>query len=187
MAADLAQLDPLLQKAIAGVYRGCLAFPGHFEFRPNFTGRTPWQQARLWRQSRALEEVADAVQTLKTKGADYLAQVLEEVGPQHGPWATNALPGQSWHNWKPARAVDSFLVRAAAAVWDGGDPGYLALRTVGERLGLTSLARIHDYGHLQLDADELPQRYSLAVLSETMRSLWGEKEITSSVGPAVRA
>ena len=38
--------------------------------------------------------------------ANFLASVLDGVGPQHGPHVTNALPGLSWHQW--GEAVDCF-------------------------------------------------------------------------------
>ena len=179
MAADLNQLDPAFREKMLQVYAACLA--RGYEFRPNFTGRTPWEQARLWRQGHSFEEVQSEATRISSAGARYLADILLSVGPQHGPWATNALPGMSWHNFKPSKACDSFLLIAGKAEWDGGHPGYLALAEEGAKVGLTNMRKIHDYGHLQLEAREVPEIYSLAALSQAMQQMWGEKEIPYSL------
>jgi hypothetical protein len=72
--------------------------------------RDPWTQAKLWRQSRGRDEVEAKIEALRRDGAAYLADILEEVGPQRtGSWRTNAIPGLSWHQL--GKAVD-FGVRS---------------------------------------------------------------------------
>lgn len=56
-------------------------------------------QAKLWRQSRAIQEITAAIKKLASAKANFLASVLDGVGPQHGPHVTNALPGPSWLRW----------------------------------------------------------------------------------------
>ena len=55
-----------------------------FTMRPSAGLRNPFEQARLWRQSRAREEIEDKIQKFKAAGAMFLAHCIESVGPQHG-------------------------------------------------------------------------------------------------------
>lgn len=174
MAANLDQLDPSFKTMMKECYAEC-DLQG-FVLRPGTTGRTPWTQARLWRQSRATEEIQVGIAHLNVNGANFLANILHDVGPQHGPWATNALPGLSWHNWRPARACDSFLVDNGKAIWVDG-PGYRSLRQAATKRGLTNMARLHDYGHIQLPKLEVPMTYGLRELDQMMLDIWGETEI----------
>lgn len=131
---------------------------------PFFTVRSPWKQARLWRQSRSSREIAAGVEQLKAAGAPWLAAVIGEVGPQWGAWATNAAPGNSWHQW--GEAVDCVAMVDGSMSWDTirgerGGPGDAYYRFYAERaveLGLTSLSRIGDWVHVQLRAESAPAR-----------------------------
>lgn len=88
-----------------------------FDFRPISGLRTPQEQAKLYRQSRSSDQVAQAIQHLKDSGAPWLASVLDDVGAQkNGPWATNALPGAGWHQW--GEAVDCGLFVNGAYIGD---------------------------------------------------------------------
>src|SRR3954471_10096184 len=69
------------------------------EIVPYFSLRTPFEQGKLWRQSRSHAEVVARIADLRAKGADFLAHCIDSVGPQHGPQVTNAIPGYSWHQW----------------------------------------------------------------------------------------
>jgi hypothetical protein len=58
---------------------------------------------------------------------------FERAGPSDGPWATNALPGQSWHQY--GEAVDCFLVDAQGhAVWESRN--YARFGAVGDAGGI---------------------------------------------------
>jgi hypothetical protein len=124
--------------------------------------RTPEEQARLWRQSRARDEVASAVAHLKSGGAHWLAEVLEGVGPQYGPPVTRALPGLSWHQW--GEAADLFWVVNGAAEWSvtrviDGDNGYHALARAATEAGLTAGGNwptLKDWPHVQLRPHSSP-------------------------------
>jgi peptidoglycan L-alanyl-D-glutamate endopeptidase CwlK len=85
------------------------------EMRPFAALRSPREQAILWRQSRAREEVEGAASRLRSQGAFFLAETLVTVGPQHGQHVTNALPGFSWHQW--GEAIDCFWVINGIAEW----------------------------------------------------------------------
>ena len=76
-------------------------------FRPYFTLRDPVTQARLWRQSRSGAVVRQTIGQLRDQRCDFIVACFERAGPSDGPWATNALPGQSWHQY--GEAVDCFL------------------------------------------------------------------------------
>lgn len=134
MAANLDQLVHEFKISAVKLLDNCKN-EGH-ELRPFFTLRDPWQQARLWRQSRTREQVLEAHLRLDRKGAPWLAQVLLDAGPAHGPWVTNALPGQSWHNY--GEAVDCFVVVNGSAVWDANHPGYIAYARLAKEAGLTA-------------------------------------------------
>lgn len=117
--------------------------------------RTPEAQARLWRQSRSREEIRAAVAHLKQAGAYFLAEVLERVGPCHGPPVTKALPGLSWHQW--GEAADCLWIVDGVAEWSltrivARDNGYLALARTAEAAGLEAggtWTRFPDWPHVQ--------------------------------------
>jgi len=121
MPADLSQLVVEFRFKVDLVLADCMS-AGH-ELRPFFTIRDPWTQAKLWRQSRTTVQVVNARDHLIERGAPYLAKVLMDAGAARGKWATNALPGQSWHQF--GEAVDCFVVGPnGEAIWDASHPGY---------------------------------------------------------------
>lgn len=137
--------------------------------RPFYTQRSPWDQARLWRQSRGTKEIHAAVKVLEREGASFLGQVLLEVGPQNGRWATNALPGQSWHQW--GEAVDCFALVDGRAVWGRGHPAYKAYAERAKALGLTAgyYWRRQDAVHLQETSETVRSRWTWAEIDAIMR------------------
>lgn len=130
--------------------------------------RSPAEQARLWAQSRSRAEVEREAARLKAAGADYLAGLLEKAPAGGGPRVTNALPGQSWHQF--GRAIDCYIEspETGRALWrdrrmDGAEFGlatqlYERLGRIAESLGLTWGGRwaLGDYGHVQLDRANSP-------------------------------
>jgi hypothetical protein len=148
---------------------------------PSQTVRTPEQQAKLWRQSRSLVEINQAIATLRNSGASYLAEVLDSVGPQHGDEVTKVLPGNSWHQW--GEALDCFWEVNGAAVWSttkkvNGLNGYQVYAAEAKALGLTAgllWTTFKDAPHVQLRADDNPRSsgMSWATIDETMRSRFG--------------
>lgn len=142
-----------------------------FDLRVAYTIRNPWEQAVIWRRSRTREEIAAAIEKLKIGKAYWLAEVLDCVGPQSGPWATNALPGLSPHNW--AEAVDLFLVEHGKMVKDGNAPGYMRLALAVGQLGLTSRRAMGDAGHVQLMEHDPPHYMALNEIDARMQELYG--------------
>lgn len=135
-------------------------------FRVYTKARDPWEQARLWRQSRSHEEIQRAILKLRQEGALFLADILASVGPQYGRWATNNLPGQSWHQY--GEAIDVVLVSTAEkTVWNGSNPAYERLAKIAVKVGLHSgfYWKSRDANHLQLRPDAARAYYSWAELS----------------------
>lgn len=126
-----------------------------FEMVPYFTLRTPWEQAKLWRMTRGKSEIGRTVKALRGGMALYIANVIEAIGPQYpGPGikghVTNAVPGQSWHNW--GEGLDCYLKIDGEVIWDGDHKGYAAYGNCAEELGLTwggSWDKPNDPGHVQ--------------------------------------
>jgi peptidoglycan L-alanyl-D-glutamate endopeptidase CwlK len=131
--------------------------------RLNETVRNPIDQARLWRQSRTTEQIKAKVNALRTLGANFLADCIERVGPQHGEHVTNAPPGLSWHQW--GEAFDCFWVVDGEAEWSSevlvqGQNGYRVYARIAEKqLGLTAgglWKTFKDWPHVQLREEDSP-------------------------------
>lgn len=167
MAADLTLLHPDLRTKIPELVASCRA--RGFEMRPNAGLRDPFEQARLWRQSRSIEEITAKIAAFEAAGAAFLAHCLRSVGPQHGDPVTGALPGYSWHQW--GEALDCFWLQGGRAEWStrklvGGANAYHVYADEAEALGLTPGGRwkkLKDWPHVQLRADSGPGK-SLSVL-----------------------
>ncbi len=88
-----------------------------FRIVPYDGARSPWQQARYWRQSRSSHQITTQIAKLREDGAPFIATILEDVGPQNGNHVTDALPGQSFHQFR--RAIDSYVVspETGRALW----------------------------------------------------------------------
>lgn len=149
-----------------------------FKMVPYFTLRDPWEQAKLWRQSRSRAQIDLAVRRLKDGGAPWLADVLDSVGPQYGNHVTDALPGMSWHQW--GEAVDCYVASATGgAIWDGQHPGYKAYAETGRELGLTAgyyWTSPFDPGHMQARAGNIRDLYSLSEIDQTMRDRFAMRD-----------
>ncbi len=146
------------------------------DMRPYTTLRDPFEQARLWRQSRTREQINRKIAQLREVGADFLAHCLESVGPQNGRHVTDAAPGLSWHQW--GEAVDCFWVVEGQAEWSperkvNGLNGYHVYAEEARKLGLTAgghWPNFKDWPHLQLRAANNPQEVlSLQQIDEAMR------------------
>ena len=126
------------------------------EMRPHSAVRPPSEQARLWRQSRAREEIDAKIASFRTDGAEFLALCIEDAGPQHGDHVTDSPPGFSWHQW--GEAVDCFWVVDGKAEWStvkkiNGLNGYQVFADEAEALGLTAgghWTKFKDWPHAQL-------------------------------------
>ena len=140
---------------------------------PYMTTRSPQVQARLWRQSRSGAQVREAIAMLRAEGADWLAAVLDSVGPCHGAPVTLALPGLSWH--QSGLACDSYWLVGDDAEWSpdrkvNGVNGYAVMREEAYRIGL-HIGPATDWPHLQDRKAGRPPG-SWADIDATMRGLW---------------
>jgi peptidoglycan LD-endopeptidase CwlK len=152
----------------------------HILMRPTETVRSPFTQARLWRQSRPASVVKAKIQRLRAEDANFLADCLESAGPQNGEHVTNALPGLSWHQW--GEAMDCVWVAHGKETFSlkltvGGVNGFHLYAEQAQKLGLTAGAffqSIKDFPHVQLRADASPlTNHSLQQIDAIMRERFG--------------
>ena len=174
MAADLDKLEPTLKSKILELLercqgRGC-------EMRPNIGLRDPFDQARLWRQSRTIEEIDRKIEEFDIAGASFLANCLRSVGPQHGDHVTDTPPGFSWHQW--GEALDCFWVLDGKAEWStrkliNGTNGYRVYAEEAELVGLTAgghWENFKDWPHVQLrEVDNAGNVMSVQEIDAAMR------------------
>lgn len=183
---DPALLDPGFRAVVDDVRAAC-AKRG-VVMRPFFCLRHPATQAKLWRQSRSREEIENGgtrstrygLKHLRAAKCDYLVEIIEGVGPQSGPWATNAFPGNSWHQW--GFAEDDFWLVEGSAVWStrkliNGVNGYKVWAEEATRLGLRSLGSIGDWPHIQHPRESSPmKRYALLAINDAMRGRFASED-----------
>jgi peptidoglycan L-alanyl-D-glutamate endopeptidase CwlK len=133
--------------------------------KPYCTIRDPFEQARLWRQSRSGQQIKTMCARLRATGAPRIAECIESVGPQSGKPVTNAAPGYSWH--QHGEAVDCFLIDAdGGADWDANARGYVEYARTATALGLRAGRDFRDpphvqYRHHEPHHDNSPQRIEL--------------------------
>lgn len=152
------------------------------EMVPYFTLRTPEEQAKLWRQSRSAAEIVAMISELRGHGANYLADVIESVGPQFGDPVTNAVPGNSWHQW--GEALDCFWLVDGKAEWSihkkiDGKNGYRTYAGTASEAGLTAGGHwpsFKDWPHVQLRSASSPKGTGLswAEIDTEMRVKFGD-------------
>lgn len=151
--AVLASLVPAFRANVQALMAACLV--KGIDVVPYNGLRSIEDQARLWRRSRSTVDADNAVNLLRVNGAPFLANVLASIGPQPpGPWATNALPGNSWHQW--GEACDLFIRVNGKADWNG--PDYATMSNEAVRIGLTSGYhwKQPDRDHVQLRPGNAP-------------------------------
>jgi len=133
---------------------------------PYSTRRNIYTQARLWRQSRKGKEVKRKIQYLKDSKCFYLSEVLDLVGPQHGRWATNAIPGFSWHQHD--QAVDCFVLEEGKAIWDRNHKGYFLYYQACLNNKIYSGYVFEDCVHCQNKAGSVGSYYNLLEIDDMM-------------------
>jgi hypothetical protein len=178
MAADLNVLVPAFKTAVGTLLERCGA--RGVEMRPYFTLRSPYEQARLWRQSRTTEEIVGKMAELRKAGAHFLVLCLESVGPQAGRHVTNAPPGFSWHQW--GEAVDCFWAVSGRAEWSTqkklkGHNGYRVYTELAAKLRLHAgglWPRLKDWPHLQMRPEGSPAEImTVEEIDAAMRERFG--------------
>ena len=170
--ADLSLLDPRFRAQVELVLRRCQE--RGYLLVPFFGLRSPQEQARLWRQSRTVETIEQTIKTLARAGALYLSGVLSEVGSHSGRWATNCLPGQSWH--QHGLAVDCFVVgQGGHAVWNPLHDGYRVYAEQAIEVGLEAgyFWPKRDVVHIQYHAEKVSKRFTWVALDNLMREKFG--------------
>lgn len=155
MSRDLTKLDKDFQAKIQVLIENCQK--RGIKVVPYFAVRTPQEQGRLWRQGRTTRTINAKVRELKALGCGFLAKCIEEAGPQQGNVVTNALPGQSWHQW--GYACDFYWEKTKGNVcWStnekdaNGLNGYQVLQEEARKIGLYGVTLgngVVDWPHVQ--------------------------------------
>jgi hypothetical protein len=180
MSRDLKDLVADFKDRVVELLGACEA--GGYPMRQFYTLRSPFEQAKLWRQSRAIEEVNAKITELSAGGADFLGYCLESVGPQSGRPATNALPGFSWHQW--GEALDCYWLVAGGAEWStdkkiDGVNGYANYAAKAKNMGLTAgglWPSFKDWVHVQMRQESSPAGiYTLKEINEQMLQRFGQQ------------
>jgi hypothetical protein len=182
MAVDLHLLVPEFSDKVNTLINNCLE--KGVIMKPSEGLRDPFVQAKYWRRSRSGSEVAAKIKELNQEGADFLAYCFTSVGPQpDGPWATNAIPGYSWHQWAEAIDclwyVDGKPVGNAEAIINGLK-GYEIYALEAKAIGLESgyFWKAKDSGHVQLRSAPAPADiYSLADINSIMKQRFGNNYV----------
>lgn len=178
MAANLEHLVPEFRLKVAELVTRCNE--EGVEMRPYFTLRDPFEQARIWRQSRTIEEIQEKIAEFERGGADFLAHCVRSVGPQHGDHVTDTPPGFSWHQW--GEAVDCFWVVDDQAEWSAqklvnGINGYRVYANAAKDMQLTPggfWTRLKDWPHAQFRSVSNPGKtMSLLQINEIMKTRFG--------------
>lgn len=173
MSRDLDDLEPEFREKVVRVQESCDA--KGYPMRCYFTLRDPQTQARFWRQSRATKQIDTAKAMLLERGATWLAEILEAVGPQYGRRITGALPGFSWH--QHGLAADHFhLDSDGKAEWDPTHSAYYYYTQAAEEEGLTAGARFtnSDAPHIQALSHRVREHFvSYVTLDDLMKDRFG--------------
>jgi hypothetical protein len=178
MSRDLADLETGFRVRVEELLASCEQTG--YEMKPFFTLRTPFEQGKLWRQSRAKLQVEEKVSELRRKGADFLAHCIESAGSQNGRYVTNAIPGLSWHQW--GEAIDCFWLVNGRAEWSTrlkieGVNGYANYANIADSMGLDAgglWRSFKDWPHVQLRGEASPTKvYSLEEINCEMEIRFG--------------
>ena len=178
MAADLELLKPQFKLMAKKLVLACEQ--SGVDMRANTGLRDPFEQGRLWRQSKSIEEIRAKIEFLNKQQAPFLAFCIESVGPQNGKPVTNAVPGLSWHQW--GEALDFFWMVDGAANWSttkliNGKNGYKELAIEAEKLGLDAgghWPKFKDWPHVQWSKNSSPLKtMSYAAIDVQMKKQYG--------------
>lgn len=168
MAIDISTLDTPFSIKVSQLIERCNE--QNVTMVPYYGIRTLEAQARLWRQSRHRDEINSKIEKLRSLKCDYLADVIESVGiVPMGRWATNAIPGLSWHNW--GQAVDCYTIIDGKASWKSSDYGFYGRIATQLQLKWGGDFSMPDPGHVQLNEKEILDIYSIKYVND----YWKEK------------
>lgn len=144
--------------------------------------RTLEEQAKNWRKGRSLFEIKKKIFSLRKSQGNYIADVIEHVGPQMDKdKVTNAIPGFSWHNW--GQALDCYVCYEGdkkKLIFNGNDPlfksyaleRYKAYAIEAVKLGLTAgyYFPMKDMPHIQLNKKEVNKIYGIPYVNDYFKS-----------------
>ena len=179
MSRDLNDLVPDFRIQVEQLLAECES--SGYTMKPFFTLRTPFEQGKLWRQSRSGQQVFQKINELKNMGADFLAYCIESVGPQQGRHVTNAIPGMSWHQW--GEAVDCYWLLNGTAEWStrkkiNNVNGYANYAMLAKTHGLDAgghWSSFKDWPHVQFRGVSHPGKlFSLKEINEEMEKRFGD-------------
>lgn len=182
MAIDLQLLAPAFAAKVSKLLQKCKS--QGYELRPYAGLRHPIEQAKLWRQSRPIEEIRAKIAFFESGGARFLASCIRDAGPQNGGHVTDAPPGFSWHQW--GEAVDAFWVVDGKAQWStkvlvNGKNGYRVFAEVATGMNLTAgglWPRLKDWPHVQLRAANSPAKaMTLLEIDAQMKARFSAKRL----------
>ena len=178
MSRELDDLIPEFKAQVEQLLSACNS--SGYPMRQFFTIRTPYEQGKLWRQSRSIQQGEQKIDELRNNGAEFLAHCIESAGPQNGDPVTDAIPGFSWHQW--GEAVDCFWLVDGDAEWStkrkiNGINGYVNYATIAKSMGLTAggfWSSLKDWPHVQLRQESNPGRViSLQQINQEMLDRFG--------------
>ncbi len=151
-----------------------------FPFRVYMTRRTPWEQARFYRQDKTTERIEEKMRNLERAGAPLMAHVLNVVGPQYGRRVTNALPGDSWHQhsqaWDACHLLDLDDDGILDYNWDTSHAAWARYHELALHHGLSPGPK-WDKVHLQFQPVSAPHRMMpWQEIDMNMKFYYGEDE-----------
>ena len=171
---DVNDLMPNMKDAAIKVRKDCLGKGVNLLIY--CTLRSLEEQAKLYRQSRMTSEIITKIRILESKGFDFLAKVLKDVGSipgKVGAHVTYVVPGESWHNL--GMAFDAVPLQNGNPRWDTGFPGWKVYGECATAAGLMwggSWTSFKDYPHCQLIQSGSPlNQYSPTQLRDLLVSL----------------
>jgi peptidoglycan L-alanyl-D-glutamate endopeptidase CwlK len=179
MAVDLTQLDQDFQVKIQELLTACSN--AGYSMRPNEGIRSPFEQGRLWRQSRTGAIVHSKINQLDANGQTFLAECIRRPGPSNGDHVTNAIPGLSWHQW--GNALDCvWIMPDGSENWSdtsllNGKNGYHVYADIATDLGLNAGGHwesLTDWPHVQLPAASSPLNiHTMQEINDIMKQRFG--------------
>ena len=175
MAVDLNQLVDEFRGTVENLITNC--GQRGVEMRPNAGLRTPFDQARLWRQSRTTEEILEKIDDLRRAGADFIAFCLESVG------ATTRRPGHECS----AGILLAPMGRGARLFLGGGRQSRVVDGQEGERVERLPRVRGGGRGAGVDGRRPLDHVERLASRSDARREQSGQDHVINQIDEGMRA
>lgn len=162
MTVDFNLLDPQFKEKIEKFLDVCKE--NQLDVRPNSGYRSLEEQAKLWRRSRPTYLIQQEIGKLKMQGCEFLASIIEKVGPQPtAKWATDSIPGLSWHNW--GKALDSLIFVNNKLIENGEAYCYQVYHQLAKKMEIYNIGT-RDAGHLQMNQKSVKDTLSLIEIND---------------------